>query len=225
MWHVRLPFRSTYSSMVHILTTSRIGGLGREAFNHHPFCWPLMTFLRRHAQCSKNLLVGCEWRVLVYLENIFDSFHFSCQSSFGGSSTIVLVTNTAFSWGFLFISFHSISCFCPRFSTFGVLNSFFWRFYYQWPTAGTIPPLPAGNTGGWYLVRLPTNAYAKHVQRCWKRLGSSPQTKITPTPLTSTGPAGGTVWPISLHELLQRNTGRSFWVNGSKPRPNLIAYG
>ena len=31
-------FRSTYSSMVPTLTTSRIGGLGREAFNHHPFC-------------------------------------------------------------------------------------------------------------------------------------------------------------------------------------------
>ena len=31
-------------------------------------------------------------------------------------------------------------------------------------------------------MRLPTNAYAKHVQRCWKRLGSRPQTTITPTP-------------------------------------------
>lgn len=130
-WHVRLPFRSTYSSMVPILTTSQIGGLGREAFNHHPFCWPKTS---HDFACAvlEEMLVGCEWRVLVYLENIFDSFHFSCQSSFGGSSTIVLLTNTAFSWGFFFISFRSIACFCPRFSTFEFLNSFFWRFYYQW---------------------------------------------------------------------------------------------
>ena len=37
---------------------------------------------------------------------------------------------------------------------------------------------------------------------------------------TSTGPAGGRVWPISLHELLQRNTGRSFCLTHDKTGEN-----
>ena len=167
------------------------------------------------------MLVGCEWRVLVYLENIFDSFHFSCQSSFGGSSTIVLLTNTAFSWGFFFISFHSIACFCPRFSTFEVFEQLFLEILLPMllPQGQSLHCLLVTLEDDilWDFLQMPMLSTFNDVGKGWVR---DPRL-LSHQPLpTSTGPARGRVWPISLHELLQRNTGRSFCLTHDKTGEN-----